>query len=94
MKAFSKFSFKSGKVAELDRQFPSYLSAWEHGEPTELCDEDTHFLYFHRGGSLLFGELEYRMMAGMYASGGCWNSYEPGRLQGIFPDRRPCRARG
>ena len=62
MKAFSKFSFKSGKVAELDRQFPSYLSAWEHGEPTELCDEDTHFLYFHRGGSLLFGELEYRMM--------------------------------
>ena len=68
MKAFSKFSFKSGKVAELDRQFPSYLSAWEHGEPTELCDEDTHFLYFHRGGSLLFGELEYRMMAGMYAS--------------------------
>lgn len=43
MKAFSTYNFKNGKIAELDRQFPSYLSAWSEG--ISLDANDTHYLY-------------------------------------------------
>lgn len=44
-KAFSSFPWQSGKIATLDRAYPSYLSAAIHAEPLTLCTSDTHFGY-------------------------------------------------
>ena len=76
MKAFTTYEFKNGKIADLDRQFPSYLSAWQEG--VALAETDTHFLYCMKTESTAgVATLEfqdrlgnyhtYPMVAGMYA---------------------------
>lgn len=44
-RAFSAYEWKQGKLADLDRQFPSYLSAVLPGKVLPLCHSDTHFGY-------------------------------------------------
>jgi quercetin dioxygenase-like cupin family protein len=53
MKAFSSFGFKTGPIADLDRQFPSYLSAWD--DATFRTDDDaaTNYGYVHSGYPVL-----------------------------------------
>lgn len=47
-KAFSSYPIERGRLATLDRAFPSYLSSWDSG-PISLGLGDTHFGYVHRG---------------------------------------------
>lgn len=47
-KAFSHYNFTNGFIADLDPQFPSYLSAWDRGM-LSLSPGDTHFGYVHEG---------------------------------------------
>jgi quercetin dioxygenase-like cupin family protein len=77
MKAFSTYHFQNGKIAELDRQFPSYLSAWSSG--LSLNENDTHYLYcmqtFTEEDGYAYVEFwdnnknfhSYSLNAGMYA---------------------------
>ena len=52
MTAFSYYETGNGKLAELDRKYPSYLSAW-NGDSVELAEGDTHFGYCHKGTAML-----------------------------------------
>lgn len=54
MKAFSSYQFKPGFLAELDRNFPSYLSAWDRHDILRVTDKNaTHFGYVHNGPAVL-----------------------------------------
>jgi hypothetical protein len=53
MKAFSSFDFTSGKIADLDRKFPIYLSAFDHGTLEVTDSKATHFGYVHEGLPIL-----------------------------------------
>ena len=67
MKAFSHFEYVNGKVGDLDRQFPSYLSAWTSS--IILPDDDTHFLYVDEGPTtVVWRGMEFVLHSGMYAS--------------------------
>lgn len=78
MKAFSTFAFHNGFIDNLDRAFPSYLSAWHEG--IDLYKDDTHFLYVFDGVAELtvFDNTvpfpydapvrRFPLYAGMYAS--------------------------
>jgi quercetin dioxygenase-like cupin family protein len=46
---YSAYTFRTGRIAELDRQFPSYLSAWEDGKLILHDRFATHFGYVHQG---------------------------------------------
>jgi len=66
MIAFSHFDWKNGKIGDLDRQFPSYLSAWESS--IILPADDTHYIYVHEGATVLeCQEREHMLYQGMYA---------------------------
>lgn len=73
MRAFSTFKFANGWIADLDRAYPSYLSAWHEG--IDLADGDTHFLYCFEGLADII-TLDYNgdplrtfpLFEGMYAS--------------------------
>jgi len=54
MKAFTSYQFKTGFLAELDRNFPSYLSAWDRHDILRVTDKNaTHFGYVHNGPAVL-----------------------------------------
>ena len=66
MIAFSHFSWKNGKIGDLDRQFPSYLSAWDSG--IILPHLDTHYIYVHEGMALLEeNDRTHTLYEGMFA---------------------------
>lgn len=48
-RAFSAWPWQSGKIADLDRVFPSYLSAWDGHQMLDLDYGATHFGYVHEG---------------------------------------------
>lgn len=66
MKAFSSYGFTNGFIAELDRRFPSYLSAWDRGNVLRVIDEKaTHFGYVHEGPAVLcWNGLQYTLPYG------------------------------
>jgi mannose-6-phosphate isomerase-like protein (cupin superfamily) len=67
MKAFSAYEFKTGKIADLDRKFPSYLSAWDQ-DTLHLKEGDTHYIYCHEGEAFFkYQERGYTLVAGMFA---------------------------
>lgn len=68
MKAFSSWSFGNGFIAELDRQFPSYLSAWDRGNILRGIDaRGTHFGYVHEGPAVLYWRgLQYTLPYGAF----------------------------
>lgn len=90
-RAFSRFDFRSGLLGILDRNFPSYLSAW--GERTLRIDDEagTHYGYVDRGPAyLMVGGLSLTLLPGMYFS-------VPGRFailggRGIVASRENHRA--
>ena len=51
-RAFSSYTLTHGRVAECDRNFPSYLSAWNDGK-LELAPGDTHYGYVQEGSIIL-----------------------------------------
>jgi quercetin dioxygenase-like cupin family protein len=70
MKAFSKYEFGNGKIADLDKKFPSYLTSWNHW--IELPEGDTHYVYVYQGTALVqYNGAFYQLEAGMY---GCFPS--------------------
>lgn len=65
-KAFSSYQWANGKIADLDRKFPSYLSAWD--SIIQLPDGDTHYVYCYKGDAgLYYNNTQYVLKAGMYA---------------------------
>ena len=72
-KAFSTFEFKNGKIADLDRKFPSYLSAWDFH--LTMPEGDTHYVYCHEGNAtVLYHDQHFTFTKGMF---GCF----PGRVR-------------
>jgi len=66
-KAFSSFQFTTGKLADLDRKFPSYLSAWDRRGLDIYDSGSTHFGYVHEGDAVLrFEGMVFRLKPGMY----------------------------
>jgi mannose-6-phosphate isomerase-like protein (cupin superfamily) len=67
MKAFSHFPFQTGKIADLDRQFPSYLSAFDNSSLAVHDTTGTHFGYVHKGSAqIVYQGLWYQVYAGHY----------------------------
>ncbi|WP_316192606.1 MULTISPECIES: hypothetical protein [unclassified Bradyrhizobium] len=64
---FTTFSVQTGLLAELDRKFPSYLSAW-NGECFVSNDElATHYGFVSRGrAALKYRELDVTLHEGMF----------------------------
>lgn len=60
MIAFSHFDFKTGKIGDLDRQFPTYLSAWDLKDDENYVhrhdkeQEAAHFIYCYEGPALIY----------------------------------------
>lgn len=52
LRSFTGFQLLHGFVAQLDRQFPSYLSAWNEAA-LGLPDGSTHYGYVHEGSAVL-----------------------------------------
>lgn len=70
--AFSHFPWQNGKIADLDRAFPSYLSAWQG--KLHLEADGTHFVFCYDGPtSVRKGPQGALLYSGMFASvpGGC-----------------------
>jgi len=66
-KAFSFFDWKNGKIADLDENFPSYLSSWTTG--IEMEDDGTHYIMCVKGPTILvYNSIKHTMIDGMYAS--------------------------
>jgi len=66
--AFSSFGFKSGLIATLDRQFPSYLSGWNNGHLNVNDADATHFIYAHEGDVFFsFEGRDYRLFTHQFA---------------------------
>jgi quercetin dioxygenase-like cupin family protein len=91
MRSFSHLDWRHGKVADLDRQFPSYLSAFLPHLALDVEDAyGTHFGFVHSGqGVLLHDGRVHQLYPGMYFS-------VPGRFsliggQGIFVTRERWR---
>jgi quercetin dioxygenase-like cupin family protein len=64
--AFDSFPWKHGRIADLDRKCPSYLSAWLNGA-LALDDWDTHFGYVAEGPAVLMHEGRHHLLhQGMY----------------------------
>jgi quercetin dioxygenase-like cupin family protein len=61
-KAFSAYPWAHGKLAVLDRVFPSYLSAFQPGVALSLCAGDTHFGYVHEGNAELVVDGRTRLL--------------------------------
>jgi quercetin dioxygenase-like cupin family protein len=70
MKSFSHFSWQHGKIADLDRQFPSYLSAFVPDQALAVEDDaGTHFGYVHEGQPILLVDGRvFHLHPGMYFS--------------------------
>jgi hypothetical protein len=67
MKAFSHFPFQTGKIADLDRQFPSYLSAFDNSRLAVHDTTGTHFGYVHKGSAqIVYQGRWYQVYAGHY----------------------------
>lgn len=60
--AFDSYYWRHGKIADLDRQFPSYLSAFEPGQHLYLCEQDTHFGYVHEGPAEILCNGQMRLL--------------------------------
>jgi hypothetical protein len=67
-KAFSGFALRNGFIAELDRQYPSLLSAWQHPGVRVTSKRETHFLYAVEGAALSCRAGRFWLGAGMVAS--------------------------
>ena len=68
-KGFSHFNWKTGKIGDLDRQFPSYLSAWDREDLAVTDREGTHFGYVHEGESVItWRGKSFVVYEGMYFS--------------------------
>ncbi len=66
MIAFSHYEWKNGKIGDLDRKFPSYLSAWSNA--LILPYYDTHYIYVHEGQAILEYEgRAFTLYKGMFA---------------------------
>lgn len=66
-KAFSSYALVNGKVADLDRKFPSYLSAWDMF--ITMPEGDTHYVYVHEGETIAMHDgRSHFMRQGMFAS--------------------------
>lgn len=66
MIAFSHYQWKNGKIGDLDRKFPTYLSAWNTA--LILPHFDTHYIYVHEGTAVLEHEKRvHNLYAGMFA---------------------------
>lgn len=64
--AFSHFNFANGKIADLDRRFPSYLSAWDN-DLLCLSDGDTHYGYVDQGiAALVHNGMIHTIYPGMF----------------------------
>lgn len=67
MKAFSFFDLKNGKIADLDENFPSYLSGWVSSTQTKT--DGTHYIMVIEGPAMVgYRGYRYILDAGMYAS--------------------------
>lgn len=67
MIAFSHFAWKHGIIGDLDRQFPSYLSAWDT-QGIIMPPFDTHYIYVHEGTAHLeYNNNEFPLYQGMFA---------------------------
>lgn len=66
MQVLSKYEIiRSGLLAKLDRNFPSYLSAWV--DAIELSEQDTHYGYVHSGNSVLvFNNVKFPLLRGSW----------------------------
>ena len=66
-KCFSTYPRTNGHIANLDRKFPSYLSAWNFVH--HMKNGDTHYVYCYEGtAALIYNGSTYLLKAGMYAS--------------------------
>lgn len=66
-RAFSFFDWKNGKIADLDENFPSYLSSWT--EKINMVNDGTHYIMVVDGPAILkYNGVYYWMTSGMYAS--------------------------
>lgn len=66
MIAFSHYEWRNGFIGDLDKQFPSYLSAWDSA--LILPYFDTHYIYVHEGTTVLEHEKrEHTLYQGMFA---------------------------
>jgi quercetin dioxygenase-like cupin family protein len=69
LKAFSHFEFGTGKIGDLDRKFPSYLSAWECHQLDVKDETSGHFGYVDQGVALLSYQGNFFALdPGMYFS--------------------------
>jgi mannose-6-phosphate isomerase-like protein (cupin superfamily) len=67
MISFSHYNWTNGLIGELDRKYPSYLSAWTSA--LVLNRNDTHFIYAHEDKALLeWDNKQFTLYPGMYAS--------------------------
>lgn len=67
MRSFTSFSMTNGKIADLDRNYPSYLSAWN--KFIETKEDDTHYGYVFEGVSKLYYQgKSYNLYSGDYFS--------------------------
>jgi mannose-6-phosphate isomerase-like protein (cupin superfamily) len=53
MKSFSHFDWQAGKVAELDRQFPSVLHAWDRRTLMLRKQDSTFYGFVYEGGAFM-----------------------------------------
>lgn len=64
---FSAFRFEAGRLAELDRQYPSVLHAWDVQKQVMLGKQSTYYGYVELGPSVLqVGGRAYTLYAGMW----------------------------
>jgi hypothetical protein len=68
--SFRHFSWPHGRIADLDRQFPSYLSAFAPDQALAVEDDaGTHFGYVHEGQPILLVDGRvFHLHPGMYFS--------------------------
>lgn len=77
-KAFSHFDWKTGKIGDLDRKYPSYLSAWDNNSFRIAEPNDGHFGYVDVGDAT----LHYRGRQFVLESGMCFSVPGEFRVEG------------
>jgi len=66
MKAFSFFNLVNGTIADLDENFPSYLSGWTGS--LRMGNDGTHYIMVIEGTAMLgYRGVRYALSTGMYA---------------------------